>query len=409
MSYTHKIYCFLAIAIGVFFLSIAPALALTVSNIRIGAFENKTRFVIDLSEKVDYRIFTLDGPERLVIDLPAFKWKATLKKSDPTGLINKYRYGQFNPKTSRLVLDASGPLTVIDTYTLPSDAKHPHRLVIDLKPTSTQTFKNQLKIVHGSSSAPVKNKIAVTPSKKPTIVLNDTKKNKKPLIVIDAGHGGKDPGAVAKNGVLEKNITLLAAKNLRNTLNKTGRYRVKLTRNTDIYHKLRNRYKIARDAQADMFISLHADSMHKTNVSGASVYTLSQTSSDKETAKLAEKENKSDAIAGFDLSHEDADVADILIDLTVRDTMNQSKIFADTLVQSFKRKGVKTLKSPHRYAGFAVLKAPDIPSVLIELGFISSPKEARRLNTSAYRSQLSNAMVDAIDRYFADGINETVF
>ena len=407
MSQIQRLYSFLVITVWVLFITTAPAFALTVSDIRIGLFENKTRFVIDLSEQTDYRVFLLDNPERVVIDLPSFKFKASLKKGDPTGLIKKYRYGRFNNKTSRLVLDANAPLTVINTYTLPPDETKPHRLVIDLKTASREVFKAELKTIHGSSTDPIKK--TITPPKKPAIVLDTPKKKQKPLIVIDAGHGGKDPGAHARNGILEKKITLLAAKNLRNTLLKTGRYRVKLTRSTDIYHKLRKRYKIARDAKADIFISLHADSMPNSNVTGASVYTLSQTSSDKETAKLAEQENKSDAIAGFDLSHEDEDVADILIDLTVRDTMNHSKSFADTLVKSFKRSGVKTLPRAHRYAGFAVLKAPDIPSVLIEIGFLSSSKEAKRLNTSAYRSELSKAMLDAIDRYFKDGINETVF
>lgn len=402
----HRLCHFIILVIGMVCALTAPAFALTVSDIRIGAFENKTRFVIDLSEKADYRLFLLDNPERVVVDLPSFKWKASLKKGDPTGLIKKYRYGQFNPKTSRLVIDAKGPLSISDSYTLPPDDTRPHRLVIDLAPASHDVFVSQLKTIHGSTEDPVRTETPV--SQKPAIILEETKQEK-PLIVIDAGHGGKDPGAIAKNGVLEKNITLLAAKNLRNALNATGRYRVKLTRDTDVYHKLRHRYKIARDAGADMFISLHADSMPNKTVSGASVYTLSQTASDKETAKLAEQENKSDAIAGFDLTHEDQDVADILIDLTVRDTMNHSKIFADMLVKAFKGNGIKTLPRPHRYAGFAVLKAPETPSVLIELGFLSSAKEANRLNTSAYRSDLSKAMVDAIDMYFKEGMNQSIF
>ncbi len=402
-----RLYGFLITILGVFSMFTSPVYALTVSDIRIGNYEGQTRFVIDLSETVDYRVFLLDQPERVVVDLPSFKWKVTQKKGDPTGLIKQYRHGQFNPKTSRLVLDAAGPVSIMNTYTLPPEGSRPHRLVIDLKTTSQDIFKSQLRTVHGLENDPVKT--VKTPPKKPAIVLDESQKREKPLIVIDAGHGGRDPGAVARNGILEKNIVLLAAKNLRNNLQKTGRYRVKMTRDTDVFLKLRNRYRVARDHEADMFISLHADSISRPTVMGASVYTLSQTASDKETAKLAEKENKSDAIAGFDLSHEDDDVADILIDLTVRDTMNQSKVFANTLVKAFKRNNIRLLEHPHRYAGFAVLKAPDIPSVLVELGFISNLREAQKLNTTAYRTRLSEAIIDGIDQYFEESINQTVF
>lgn len=223
---------------------------------------------------------------------------------------------------------------------------------------------------------------------------------KKPLIVIDAGHGGVDPGAIGSNGVFEKHITLAAARELQRALNATGRYRAELTRGGDKYLKLYQRVSIARKKKADLFISLHADTIGKSNVTGASIYTLSEKSSDAQTEKLAARENKADLIAGVDLSTEDEEVANILVDLTMRDTMNQSKFFANTIVSEMAGNGLKTLERPHRYAGFAVLKAPDIPSVLIELGFLSNRREAERLSTPAYRHQIIRALIKGIDGYF---------
>lgn len=225
------------------------------------------------------------------------------------------------------------------------------------------------------------------------------RKGPKPMIVIDPGHGGDDPGAIGANGAKEKTVTLAAAKELKEKLEKSGRYRVHLTRSGDKFIKLQDRVKIGRNQGADLFISLHADSIDKPGVSGASIYTLSNTASDAQTAKLAARENRADLIAGVDLSHEDKEVANILIDLAMRDTMNQSKFFANTVVKQ--GQGIELLDKPHRYAGFAVLKAPDIPSVLIEMGFMSNKREVSQLSSPAYRAKIVNAVSGGIDAYFA--------
>jgi N-acetylmuramoyl-L-alanine amidase len=183
-------------------------------------------------------------------------------------------------------------------------------------------------------------------------------------------------------------------------LENTGRYRVSLTRDKDIFIKLRDRVTIAREKQADLFISFHADSIEKGGVSGVSIYTLSEKASDAQSAKLAAQENRADLIAGIDLTVEDEDVANILVDLAMRDTMNQSNFFANKLVQNFKADSVKLLDSPHRSAGFAVLKAPDIPSVLIEAGFMSNKKEVEMLSSPSHRKKIAGSVRDAIEAYF---------
>lgn len=224
-------------------------------------------------------------------------------------------------------------------------------------------------------------------------------KRGKPLIVIDPGHGGVDPGAVGEN-LTEKELTLSVAKALKKELEATGQFRVTLTRSKDIYIPLRERFGLAREKNADLFISLHADSHNDPLTRGASVYTLSEKASDAEAAALAAKENKSDIIAGVDLSQQNSVVTDILIDLAQRDTKNMSTRFASLLVKELKRETM-LLGNTHRYAGFAVLKAPDVPSVLVEMGYISSSKDEALLSSAKHQKRLARAIRDAIVNYFS--------
>jgi N-acetylmuramoyl-L-alanine amidase len=218
--------------------------------------------------------------------------------------------------------------------------------------------------------------------------------------VLDPGHGGADPGAVSLKGIYEKHITLAAAREFKAQLEKTGRYKVLLTRTRDVFVKLRERVEFARDAKADIFISLHADKIRNPRIRGLSVHTLSEKASDREAAELAERENKVDLIVGVDLSNENKDVTNILIDLAQRETMNQSARFATLLVRELKRE-TKLLRNTHRFAGFAVLKAPDVPSVLLEMGFLSNRYDERNLRRKAYRAKLAKSVVRAVDRYFS--------
>ena len=221
----------------------------------------------------------------------------------------------------------------------------------------------------------------------------------KKLIMIDPGHGGVDPGAMSRSGVWEKNIVLAFVRELRRGLLATGQFRVLLTRDRDVFVRLRNRIAIARRAGADLFISVHADSIRNSRVRGTSVYTLSERASDKEAGTLAQKENKSDLIAGVDLKEQSDDVVNILIDLAQRETMNESAVFARKLVNEL-GKTRKMLRNTHRFAGFAVLKAPDIPSVLVELGYLSNRSDERMLTDPKKRRRMAAAMARAVREYF---------
>ena len=231
--------------------------------------------------------------------------------------------------------------------------------------------------------------------------LSDSSKTstRKRIIVIDAGHGGVDPGAIGTSGTYEKNITLSMAKELKEVLDKNSKYKVYLTRSRDVFIPLRDRVKISRNYHADLFISIHADSAFNHKATGLSVYTLSEEASDKEAAALAEKENKADIVAGVNFAEHSKDVNDILLNMAQRETNNYSAEFA-TLLSAQMSKIVKTVSNTHRFAGFAVLKAPDVPSVLLELGYLSNPKEERQLKQKSYRQNLAIAASKAIDKYF---------
>ncbi len=220
-----------------------------------------------------------------------------------------------------------------------------------------------------------------------------------PTIVLDPGHGGKDPGAVGANGTMEKDVNLQMAWQLKALLEATGRYRVVLTRTDDRLLPLRQRIEIARAAKADLFISLHADHNEKKNLRGASVYTLSETASDAEAAAVAARENKDGVITGVDLTSQNAMVTSILIDLAQRETKNLSARFASLLTDQLAERTL-VLRDSHRFAGFVVLKALDVPSVLLELGYLSNPDDEAALSSKRHRRVVAKAIRDAIDRYF---------
>jgi N-acetylmuramoyl-L-alanine amidase len=221
----------------------------------------------------------------------------------------------------------------------------------------------------------------------------------KRVVVIDAGHGGVDPGASGVDGTHEKDLVLALAKSLRDALEKSGKYVVVMTRDSDIFLSLKARVAVGRRARADLFISLHADSAPGSLVRGASVYTLSERASDKEAEALAKSENQSDIIAGVDLTNEADVVTSILIDLAQRETKNSAVKFAQVLVPELQRAGEVTQKS-HRFAGFVVLKAPDVPSVLVEVGYLSNRQDESVMNTNRWRKRMADSIARAVDRYF---------
>ena len=311
------------------------------------------------------KVFTLANPDRVVIDLPRVGGgMISLPKTYAGQLVKSVRFGQFDPQTSRVVVDLVGPAKVGAT-------------------SPGSPFTVEINPVGGAKP------IAAAPAVEA-----------KPLIIIDAGHGGQDPGAIGMHGTHEKDVTLNYARALREALLRTGRYRVALTREDDHFVILQDRVAIARKLKADIFVSFHADSNPRAEARGLSIYTLSENASDDEAGALAERENKADIIQGIDLSKADADVASILIDLTQRETMNKSAVFADAVVDSLHGKITK-LQKTHRFAGFRVLKAPDIPSVLIELGFLSNETDERLLLSHEYRDLVVSSVVKGIDRFRA--------
>lgn len=364
-----------------------------VSGVRLGGNAQSTRLVLDVGDALKHQTFNLADPYRIVLDFPEFDWRvAPEQMPGATGLIKSLRAGLFQPGTFRLVVDLSGPAEIQRTLVLPPQSGFGWRFVADFGPTSREAF--MARVGPGTDTIrPAKaNEPAVTERQRRAAAA-------KPVIVVDPGHGGVDPGAIGVGGVYEKHITLAMAKQLRAQLLKSGRYEVTLTRDRDIFIPLRERVAIARRAKGDLFISLHADSHPNRATRGLSIYTLSEKSSDREAQLLAEKENKADIIAGMDFSEESPEVTGILIDLAQRESMNLSAQFASLAVGELDRK-VRTLDNTHRFAGFAVLKAPDIPSVLLEMGYLSNADEVRLLQQAQYRDRLADSMVHAVDRYF---------
>ncbi|MBO5997467.1 MAG: N-acetylmuramoyl-L-alanine amidase [Alphaproteobacteria bacterium] len=291
-------------------------------------------------------------------------------------------------KQTRIVLETTTvPEFSTGLYLAPTKTEKNWRFFVDLKADKASTPKKE-------EQAPPPEKDIV--DSQPT---EQVKRLKKPLVVLDPGHGGTDPGAISISGKYEKNLTLKMAQETKKVLEKTGKYRVLLTRDTDKALALRDRIRFAHKHEADLFISIHADSAKNKKASGLSVYTISEKASDKEAQMLAERENKADIILGIDLSNELPEVSNILIDLAKRDTMDKSAHYANLLVQKM-AKNVTLVPNAHRFAGFVVLKSPSIPSVLIEIGYLSNPKEEKLLQNSAYRGKLANSIVQAVDNYF---------
>lgn len=377
------------------------ASALSALGVRLGDHSAFVRVVLDLSDNLQFSLFTLADPYRVVIDLPEMEWEFRDQGVvGGDGLIGAVRYGLFRPGNSRLVLDLSGPAEVSKAFVLPPGGGLGWRFVLDLARTTPAEFLRTAGPAHRIGALDWQAQPA--PQEAAVRVPDDPRTaNRKPVIVLDPGHGGVDPGAIGVSGVYEKNITLAAAREFRTLLEATGRYEVHLTRDRDVFLRLRDRITVARRHNADLFVSIHADSIKNPSVRGLAVYTLSEKASDGEAAALAEAENKADIIAGIDLSHESAEVTNILIDLAQRETLNLSSHMAQVVVSELKR-DVRLLPRSHRFAGFAVLKAPDVASILVELGYLSNADEERLLRTAEYRGKLGRAFVRAVDHFFDD-------
>jgi N-acetylmuramoyl-L-alanine amidase len=370
-----------------------PELAATA--VHVSGSPAHTRFVVDFSDTTTFQVFTLRDPYRVVVDLPPVSWKVDSSAAkEHGGVIDGYRFGLFKPDTFRIVLDVNRPVAVESAVTTAASDGGMHRLVLDLSTISKAEFDR----TYVGPPQPTEETAAVRP---PPPLGTSPRKDGKRIVVIDPGHGGVDPGTSGISGIYEKDITLAAAKELKRQLETSRQYHVVLTRDSDVFLPLRERLEVARAAHAQLFVSLHADSIARAGVEGSSVYTLSDKASDTEAAALATKENKADIIAGANLTSYPAEVTDILIDLAQRETKNDSIKYAHFLVQELDKNG-RLLGHSMRSAGFAVLKAPDVPSVLLEMGYLSNPKEEQQLRSPQYRAKLMAAVKRAIDQFFAE-------
>ena len=362
------------------------------TDVRLGGDDSQTRFILDLSRKIDLHAFTLADPYRVVVDIPEVLFKLPPKAGESgRGLIKAFRFGLMMEGGSRIVFDVAKPVRIDKAFVMEPAAGDPARLVLVLAPTDRESFLRKIALDDKTNAkAPAQHE--------PQAANGDTR----PVLVLDPGHGGIDTGTRAPTGEMEKDIVLDLAQRVRARIEKSGKYRIVMTRTDDTFIPLAERVDIARKAEASLFVSIHADSLphREGDAQGATVYTLSDKASDPEAAKLAEEENRADVIAGVDLKSEPRDVAGILIDLAERETKTFSLQFAHKLVEELK--GVTRLhKNPIKSAGFRVLRAPDVPSALVELGYVSNKDDLKSLMSDAWRDETADSIAKAIEAYLA--------
>jgi len=363
------------------------------TDARVGGDDTQTRFIVDLSRKIDLHVFTLADPYRVVVDIPQITFRLPPKAGETgRGLIKAFRFGLVMPGGSRIVIDLAKPARVDKAFVVEAAEGAPARLVLDLAATDRENFLRKIVLDQrfGRSQAP--------PPREQQTLPGDAR----PVIVLDPGHGGIDTGTKGPNGQMEKDIVLDFAKRLEEKIETGGKYRVLLTRSDDTFVPLAERVRFAREASAALLMSIHADSLphREGEAQGATVYTLSETATDPAAARLAEQENRADVIAGVDLKDQPDDVAGILIDLAQRETKTFSVEFANKLVGVMKRTA-RLHKEPIKSAGFRVLRAPDVPSVLVELGYVSNKEDLQSLLSDSWRDHTAAAIATAIDSYFS--------
>jgi N-acetylmuramoyl-L-alanine amidase len=389
-----------------------PAGSAVANDARLGGDLSRTRFVADLSAVVDFRAYTLTEPYRVIVDLPEVKFlMPNGVGAKGKGLVGAFRFGLFAPGKSRVVIDTVEPVLIEKAFIRKPENGQPARLVLDLVRTSKEEFEKQRErqaVLRAMSPGNFQ-----TQTEKVTKGIPESAAPKgKSVIMIDPGHGGVDPGAISAGGVYEKNVVFTFSQMLKAKLEATGRFKALMTREEDIFIPLADRVERARLEQADLLISVHADALDlkhpllgaklaAADVRGASVYTLSEEASDDLAKAIAARENKSDVLAGVELPGAgDDDLANILLDLMHRETKNLSVSFAKLLLGNLKGK-IELTGHPHRFANFKVLKAEDVPSVLVELGYLSSGEDERALTSDEWRSNVTDAIVESVKAFFA--------
>ncbi len=398
----------------------ARATETAATGVRIGGDGTRTRFVADLSGAVSYTVYVLPDPYRVMIDLPGVRFDLAPDSGTKTrGLITAFRYGEVDAGRSRIVIDTEGPVLIEKSFIVDRKGGQPARIVVDLVKTTAEAFRAAYKsdedisrdaIAEANAGEAAEDIASAAPIPRPkpgTEPAPEAKDEAPPklrpdgrrLIVIDPGHGGVDPGAIGRHRTKEKDVVLAFGLRLRDILSKRGNYEVVMTRSGDKFLSLKERVRVARDNEADLFIAIHADTVRGQEARGATIYTLSEKASDAEAEALAHKENRADIIGGIDLGLESEEVTDILIDLVQRESKNHATFFARGAVGEMKAV-TKFTGKPLRSAGFVVLKAPDVPSVLVELGYLSSKHDESQLTSPLWRDKVASAMARAIDKYF---------
>lgn len=349
---------------------------------------------LELTEEVAYEVSVLTKPDRLVIDIPKVAFASQPgKNAGKVGPVSAFRYGLFIVDRSRIVIDLAEPALVDRVDSLGADGRR--RMIFHIGRADRTKFAEAVR----QSSA--RRTVGAT-SDAPAAAAAPSAGHARPLVVIDPGHGGIDPGATTPDGHDEKSVVLAVALALKDKLEKSGRVQVAMTRSTDVFVALGERVKFARDRKADLMISLHADKLaYEPGVRGASIYTLSEKASDVLSAKLADSENSADQIAGVEASEETNVIGDILFDLTKRETRHFSMNLARNLGESLPR-STNMHKQPLRSAGFRVLKAPDVPSVLIETGYLSSTEDAKLMKSAEWRERMADAIAVAVDKFVGE-------
>jgi N-acetylmuramoyl-L-alanine amidase len=373
------------------------------SDARLAGDAKQTRFVLDLDKTIQFRAFALADPYRVVVDISQVSFQLpTGTGAAGRGLIKAFRYGLVMPGGSRIVFDLSGPAKIANAYVLEAANGQPPRLVLELEEVDRTAFVQSLAVESRPELRPaIADANAAVPAEAAAPSKPAAGADLRPVVVIDPGHGGIDNGTLA-GSESEKSLVLGFGLALRDRIEKSGKYRVVMTRTDDTFIPLADRVRIARNQGAALFVSIHADALPRRegDAQGATIYTLSDRASDVEAERLAEAENKADAIGGVNLTEEPTEVADILIDLAQRETRTFSNRFARLLMGEMKST-VRMHKHPLKSAGFKVLKAPDVPSVLIELGYVSNKGDLEHLVSENWRNRTVGSMAQAIDAFFA--------
>ncbi|MEM7302195.1 MAG: N-acetylmuramoyl-L-alanine amidase [Pseudomonadota bacterium] len=355
---------------------------------------NRARLVLDVDRKLSFETRYLSGPYRIIVDFDEVSFNLGKDLAAPDGaVISEIRYGTIAPGRSRIVITSDSPAIVEKASIRQIGSQERYRLIVDLVRTDHDGFK--------SAMFRLKSRVSTTGEVafKGDRVRRQKNESAKYTIVVDPGHGGIDGGAEGKTGTKEKEITLSFSKVLKARLEQTGLFDVVLTRDKDVFVALGERIATARRTKASLLISIHADSLNLKRIRGATVYTLSPEGSDELSEELADAVNRSDLIAGLSLPKEDEQVADILIDLTRRETKIFSVQVANLMVQTL-RGSVRLIKNPARSANFHVLKSPEVPSILLELGYLSNPEDEKLMKQISWQRMAADSVAKAVTVFF---------